>query len=309
MAAAANLQLPAGHIAMHAACRPALPDKGCMSSPDALSPKARHRSTTQHNRGDFNTVLHSEGPAPVSALFDATQAEEQQTDTELQQQQEADALAGPSAVELLSSLQADFDVEQQGQHSINRPARQGTGSQAHPTEQEGRLGQQGAGSHSAEQRGEHGQQRAGPNSTEHEGGQSNAPSPDLAAEALYQQRASPGASAAEPEQGRTALGSGTAPSAQLATAGEASPFSCSAAEAGTDVGRMGPGSGGEPSPEPLSVLLRRSRTLSGGSATADFALSDAESISPREDAQESPTAQVSSSGIHATVSEARFRQE
>ena len=289
----------------HAACRPAPPRKGCMSSPD-LSPKARHPSTTQHAHGDFDTLFHSEGPAPGSPLSYATRQEEQRTDTGLQRQQEADAAAGPSAVELLSSTQADSDVEQQGQPSIDRPARQGTGSQAHPTKQEGRHGQQSAGSCSAEQEREHGQQRAGINSAEQEGGQSVAPSPDSAAEASHQQPASSGASAAEPEQGQTAPGSVTARSAQSAAAGEASPFSRPAAEAGADAGRSEPSSGGEPPPEPLSVLLRRSRTLSGGSATADFALSDAESISPREDAQDSPTAQVSSPHIQLIVSEAQF---
>ena len=250
-----------------------------MSSPDPLSPKARHPSIAQHNRGDFDTLFHSEGPAPASPLSDATQEEKPQTDAELQQQQAADALGGPSAVELLSTPQANSEVEQQGQHNIDQPARQGTGSQAHPAEHEG----------------EHGQQRAGTHSAEQQGGQSIAPSPDSAAEKSHQQPASPGAPVAEPEQEQTASGSGTAPSTQLAAAGEASPFGRPVAEAGTDAGRSEAGSSGEPPPEPLSVLLRRSRTLSGGSATAEFALSDAESISPREDAQDSPTAQVSSS--------------
>ena len=272
-----------------------------MSSPDPLSPKARHPSIAQHTRGDFDTLVHSEGPAPGSLLSDTTGEEEQQTDTEVQQQQEADAIAGLGAVELLDISQAEPGVEQQCQHSINRVAEQGTGSQAHPTEQEGRHGQQGAGSHSAEQETERGQQRAGTHLAEHEGAQSIASSTDLAAEATHQQPASPGASAAEPEQEQTALGSGLASTAHVAAAGEASPFSRPAAEAGTDGGRSEPGSGDELWPEPLSVLLRRSRTLSGGSATADFALSDAESISPREDAQDSPTAQVSSLHTHPAL--------
>ena len=288
-----------------AACRPAPPRQECMSSPD-LSPKARHPSTTQHVHSDFDTLFHNEGPAPGSPLSHATRQEEQQTDTELQRQQEAEAVAGPSAVELLSSTKADSDVEQEGQPSIDRPARQGTSSQAHPTKQEGRHGQQGAGSCSAEQERERGQQCAGIHSAEQEGGQSDASKPDSAAEASHQQPASSGASAAEPEQERTAPGSGTALSAQSAAAGEASPFSRPAAEAGAGAGRSEPSSGGEPPPEPLSVLLRRSRTLSGGSATADFALSDAESISPRENAQDSPTAQVSSPFIQLIVSEAQF---
>ena len=290
MAALTDVQRPAGHIATHAACRAALPHRECMSSPDPLSPKARHPWIAQHTRGDSDSLFHSEGPAPGSPLSDATREEEQQTDTELQQQQEADALAGPGAVELLSSSQAASDVEQQGQHSIVRPPREGTGSQAPPTEQQGRHGQREGGSHSAEQDREHGQQRAGTFPAE-------------------QQPASPGASAAGPEQEQTAPGSGTASRAQAAAAGEASPFSRPAAKAGADDSRPRPGSGGEAPSEALSVLLRRSRTLSGGSATADFALSDAESISPREDAQDSPTAQVSSLHIHqySTVSEDHFR--